>query len=32
MALLDTWVETGVAPAAVTAAGGGATQVLNYQK
>jgi len=30
MALLDTWVETGVAPAAVTAAGGGATQVLNY--
>ena len=31
-ALLDSWVETGVAPATVTAAGGGATQVLNYQK
>ena len=31
-ALLDTWVETGVAPATITAAGGGTTQVLNYQK
>lgn len=31
-ALLDTWVETGAAPDTVTASGGGATQLLAYEK